>query len=419
MKYFGTDGIRKNTHAFTKKFLEKLARGIVAFFERHKLGRTILIGNDGRISSDYILTTISSVLLSHGIEVHNLGICSSPSLAYVCSRFHYPLAMMISASHNPFDYNGIKFFNSAGEKISEDDECEFEYLFDRIKNLGGHEYRKLKNVSNLIKYYISHLKELKKAEIPCIIDCAFGGASEIAKSVFSETKIINSRPNGININQMSGCTNIEILRTECIKNKTIGFALDGDGDRLLVVDESGEEISGDKLIYIFSKYFLSRGDKCVGTIYSNRGLEEKLNSRGIDFIRAQVGDKNVYTSMKKHHAILGGENSGHIIIKPYTNTGDGLLNSIILLNILSSTRRTFNELLLDYKEYYQEHASISLDEFNDKINLDKIIKKYSNEGENIIIRKSGTEPIIRIMVESEVQEKSKKTLKNIINLIKI
>ena len=212
---------------------------------------------------------------------------------------------------------------------------------------------------------------------------------------------------------MAGCTNIEILKKKCIESHLIGFALDGDGDRLIVVSETGEIISGDKILYILSRYFLKSGDVCVGTIYSNIGLEKSLQKKNIKLIRSQVGDKNVYLNMRKNNSLLGGENSGHIIIKQYSNTGDGLLTAIVLLNILSVTSHSLNELLKDYCEYYQIYDNIeSNEDFKLSNELKTIIKIYELMGIKIIIRKSGTEPVIRLMVESNNEEKSKNILKN-------
>lgn len=415
MKYFGTDGIRGrlNKSGINKKILHSLARALVKFYDKHKLNKVLLVGNDSRKSSDYILSEISTILLSYGISIDNLGVCSSPALAYTTRSFHYPLSMMISASHNPSEYNGIKFFNSLGEKIYLDSEKEIEQYMDNTRLYKRKEYASMKSVKNHINTYINYLKELKRSSLPVIIDCAYGGASDICKNIFTNNQIINSTYNGTNINHMAGCTNIEILKKKCIESHLIGFALDGDGDRLIVVSETGEIISGDKILYILSRYFLKSGDVCVGTIYSNIGLEKSLQKKNIKLIRSQVGDKNVYLNMGKNNSLLGGENSGHIIIKQYSNTGDGLLTAIVLLNILSVTSHSLNELLKDYCEYYQIYDNIeSNEDFKLSNELKTIIKIYELMGIKIIIRKSGTEPVIRLMVESNNEEKSKNILKS-------
>lgn len=416
MKYFGTDGIRgiveKN---FDNKLIKKIARGLVRFYNKSKIKRTLLVGNDSRISSDYILSIVESILLKYGIRIDNVGICSSPCLAYISKKFNYPLAMMISASHNSSEYNGIKFFNSNGEKISDQAETILENLMDSNCSLGKQNFALRKNVSYLKDYYIAYFKELKHFDFPLIIDCANGGASDICKSVFKKSKIVHSNYDGHNINDNSGCTNIEFMRSLCMKNHKLGLAFDGDADRVKIIDENGNIISGDKIIYILSKFYLKPNDKIVGTIYSNIGLEESLKKHNIELIRANVGDKNVYNLMTKHNAIIGGEDAGHIIIKPYLNTGDGVLIGILICNILNITKLKISDLLRDYTEYHQTHSTININKnFKINENLNLLIKKYENEGAKIIIRPSGTEPVLRIMAE-HIDEKCSK---NIVDVLK-
>lgn len=416
MKYFGTDGIRGVVDkTIDKKLIKKICNAILMFYKKHKLNHVLLVGNDSRISSDYILSNIESSLLNHGIQVDNIGICSSPCLAYLCKKYKYPLAMMISASHNSWEYNGIKFFNSKGEKLSEKYEQEFESFMDLPARRHKVKYALRKNVENFKYDYISMLKRLKRFDFPCIIDCACGGASEIVKSVFKRQFVINSNFNGYNINENSGCTNIDLLKFMCVKNHLCGFAIDGDGDRLNIVDEKGNIISGDKILFILSKFFQKSNDILVGTKYTNLGLENALNKRNIKLLRADVGDKKVYHMMKEYSSSLGGENSGHIIIKHHTNTGDGILTAIIICNIIEITNLSFDELLSGYHEYHQEFLNLKLDTtFSLNEDMKFLINKYETDGARIVIRPSGTEPVLRIMVE----HKDKKSAKNIINHIK-
>ncbi len=403
MKYFGTDGIRgivgKNLDV---KLIKKIARGLVRFYNKNKIGKVLLVGNDSRISSDFILSNIEAILLKYGIQIDNIGVCSSPCLAHICKKFNYPLAMMISASHNSSEYNGIKFFNSNGEKITEQTELNLEKFMDSKISLGKKSFALQKNVSYLKDYYISYLKEIKHFDFPIILDCAYGGASEICKHLFEKSKIIHSNYNGYNINSNSGCTNIDFLRSICIKEHRLGLAFDGDADRIKIVDEKGNIISGDQILYILSKFYLKANDDIVGTIYSNAGLEKSLERRNIHLMRAKVGDKNVYEMMKKTNSILGGEDAGHIIIKPYQNTGDGVLIGILICNILNITKLKLSDLLKDYSEYFQAHANVQINkEFKLNKDINLLIKKYEHDGAKIIIRPSGTEPVIRIMVEHE------------------
>ncbi len=418
MKYFGTDGIRGIVEVnLNKKLILKIANGIVRFYKKHKLSKILLVGNDSRISADYILSVINSVLLKSGIEVHNIGSCSSPCLAYICKKFNYPLGLMISASHNPYQYNGLKFFNSNGEKISEVTEQKIEYFMDKKSNYKP-SFSCCKKAENLKESYIQFLKQLLKNKTNvsnCVFDCSCGGTSEICKLIFKQSKIVNANPNGQNINKNCGCTNLEYLRSICLSEHKLGFAFDGDGDRIMAVDEHGNIFDGDKIMYILAKFFLHKNDVLVGTIYTNMGLENWLTQKGIILKRVNVGDKNVYKLMQENGSLLGGENAGHIIFKKYSNTGDGVLISIILLNILEITKCSLNELIENYVEYYQANDNLKLQpNFKIDENTKLLISKYTNLETRIIIRPSGTEPILRIMVEN----KNKETALNILSVIK-
>ncbi len=416
MKYFGTDGIRGIVgEKLNEKVFTKIGKALVRLYRTHNFKPVLLVGNDSRISSDYILTSIAKTLLKHGIEVHNLGVCSSPALAYVGSRFNYPLSMMISASHNPSEYNGIKFFNALGEKISVDSECEIERIMDTSHESNEKIYAVIKDVHMLLNTYVSHLTHIKKSSEMCIIDCANGGASEIAKLVFPNCKKINAQPNGYNINRNAGCTNIELIKRECINQHMIGISLDGDADRLHMVSESGTVISGDKILYILSIYYLNAGDKLVGTIYTNSAFERVLKKRKITLVRADVGDKKVYQKMQELSATLGGEKAGHIIMKKYANTGDGILIAILVLNILKSCKIKLDEIASEYTDDYQLLENIKLDDtFDEEIIPHDLIEQYTKEGLRIIIRPSGTEPLLRVMVEGTDEKK----VKNCLNLLK-
>ncbi len=420
MKYFGTDGIRGIIgKELNKSIITKIAKAIVLYYDKHKLKRILLVGNDSRISSDYISSTIESVLLKHGIEIHNIDICSSPCLAYLTREFNYPLGLMLSASHNPNEYNGIKFFNSLGEKVDDIFEEEFEYLMDKNFQIKKIEYTNRKNTEKLKENYINYLKKIKKFDFECIFDCANGGTSEIIKKIFSNCEIINHNPDGTNINNNAGCTHIERLQKLCIKKKKIGFAFDGDGDRIHIVSEHGEIINGDKILYILSKFFLQNNDSIVGTIYTNSGLEKSIKRSNINLIRAYVGDKNVYNEMLKNNSMIGGEESGHIIIRKYLNTGDGILTAIVIGNILKTSNLTIEELLSDYTEYYQTRANIkTTTNFSILEELKKKINELEKSGSKIIIRPSGTEPVIRLFVENKNKENAQNHIKILENLIK-
>lgn len=419
MKYFGTDGIRgKVDDDLSSSIIKKTSKAIVRYYKINKLKPVLLIGNDSRISSDYITSILSTILLKNGVEIHNLGICSSPCLAYTTQKFNYPLGLMISASHNPYEFNGLKFFNSFGEKVNDEFEQNFEILMDKTSNLNHSIYTTTKDVGNLKQNYIQHLKTIKKFNFPCIFDCANGGTSEICKEVFPLYEKININPNGNNINLNAGCTHLEMLKHLCIKKEKIGFAFDGDGDRVHLIDTDGEIIAGDKILYILSKFFQTSGDTLVGTIYTNSGLERSLKQRNITLNRVPVGDKNVYKSMKDNHSILGGEDSGHIILKPYMNTGDGMLIAIILGNILQSSKLTLKELLKTYQEDYQGRRNLkNISNYKTNSLIEQLIEKHQKEGAKVIIRPSGTEPVLRLFAEHQSKETAEKILNELENTI--
>lgn len=411
MKYFGTDGIRgivdKN---LSPVLIRKLARGIVNYFNINKLSRKILIGNDTRASGEYILSIIATILVKNNIQIDNLGCCTSPCLAYTTKKYAYPLGLMISASHNSYQYNGLKFFSTNGEKVSEEFEIMFENLMEKRINKFSNGYATVKNVEHLQQDYISKLKNLIKNRIDCLFDCANGASAKVIKQLFPKNEKMHVSPTGVNINLNSGCTHIEQLKLHCIKKHKIGFAFDGDADRVFAVSETGRILNGDLILFILSKFFQTNGDYLVGTIYTNLGLEYNLKMRKIGLIRAGVGDKLVVSAMKNHGSLLGGEESGHIIIKPFTNTGDGVLTAIILSNILALSGLSLDQLISEYQESFQLRKNLTC-----YANLDYSIlaDKYNNELIRVIIRKSGTEPVLRVFVESFNKNLAEQTLNDI------
>ena len=412
MKYFGTDGIRGVVgDKLNEQLLKKVAKAIVAYYNQNKLNKVLLVGNDSRISSDFCLSCLESVLLKYGIYVENVGVCSSPCLAFLTKKFNYPLGLMLSASHNSKEYNGLKFFNNNGEKVSDEFEENFEKLMEKKHNFKT-DYAKHKSVEKLKLNYVSHLKNHVKNKQDFIYDCANGGTSKICKLLFPKQEKINCNPTGKNINENAGCTHIEFLRMQCLKKNKIGFAFDGDGDRISMVLATGEVVEGDKILYILSSFLQNKGNSIVGTIYTNSGLEKILNKRGISLIRAKVGDKNVYKKMLENNSFLGGEDSGHIILKTHTNTGDGVLTSIIIANLLELSNKSLSEILKDYTEHFQARKNLKVTEnFTLSNNILNTIKSMENKGARIIIRPSGTEPVLRVFVE----HKNKQIAENFLN----
>ncbi|MBR6778663.1 MAG: hypothetical protein IKM43_00705 [Clostridia bacterium] len=419
MKYFGTDGIRGlAVKDLNEKLLKKVANAIVKTYNKNKWNKILLVGNDTRLSSYYILSVLESVLLKHGINVETVDNCSSPCLAYLTQKFNYPLGLMLSASHNPSEFNGLKFFNNLGEKVSDEFEEEFENLMQKPLKTKL-KFATHKNKEHLKQYYITHLKSLIKNKLPVIIDCSNGGASEICNAVFANAIKINNKPNGTNINQNAGCTHISFLRSLCIKQKKLGISVDGDADRIHLVSPKGNIFSGDKILYILSKFFQKSNDVLVGTIYTNSGLEKSLNKNKIKLKRAQVGDKKVSAMMKEFSSSLGGEDSGHIILKNRANTGDGLLIAIMVCNILELTNSTLEELTKDYQEHCQLRANFKLaKQFVMTKEIEDTIQKATQKDCKVIIRPSGTEPVLRLFVENKNKEIAQIFLKKLENLIK-
>lgn len=419
MKYFGTDGIRGVVgKKINENLIKKLGKAIVCYLNKHYLPKKIVVGNDSRITSHYIFAVLNSVLLKYGVETHNIGRCTSPCLAYVTRKNNFPLGLMISASHNPKEYNGLKFFNTDGEKVADAFEAEIELYMDKTKKLKIN-YAQSTNCPQLKNDYISMLKNIKKCNYPCIIDCANGGASDIARQVFASTKLVNCNPNGNNINENAGCTHIEVLSSLCRQKGLVGFAFDGDADRIIAVDKFGSVIDGDKILFILSKFFVSFNSTIVGTVNTNSALQDAVKNRNISLMRTPVGDKFIYQQMKKIKSMLGGEDSGHIIIKKYTNTGDGILTAICLMNILNLTNLDFNQLLTDYNEYAMAKANLNLTKpFKQTQNIKMMIDKYTRDGARIIIRPSGTEPVLRVFVEHKNKAKANKMLSTLVALCK-
>ncbi len=419
MKYFGTDGIRGRVNVdLNERLIKKVASGIVRFFDGKNLSRKIVVGNDTRRSGDYILAVLCAVLLKNGVDVVDVGVCTSPALAYITKNCNFSLGVMLSASHNTSEYNGIKFFNRFGEKVDDAFECEFVRLMDKRTKLNNNRFANYKNCEQLLNKYYAFLKGFVIDNISPIFDCAFGGAGKILKNVLPKCKKIHYLYDGTNINCNAGCTHPERLIFECVHQQKIGFAFDGDADRILVVDNFGRVYDGDEILFLLSKFYLRAGDCLVGTIYSNSGLDVAIKRQGINFVRALVGDKMVYKKMNECACFIGGEKSGHIIIKPYTRTGDGILTALFILKILNVTNKTLSELVEGYTSFYQINDQIDLkNNFVIKSKVQNAIDCYTKQGARIVIRPSGTEPILRIMVEHQNKEMAENILKNVKNLL--
>lgn len=409
MKYFGTDGIRGIPNKkLNINFLPKLG-----FILKH-FNNKICIATDTRISKDMIKNLIIGGALASGSEVIDLGIISTPALIYY-SYINKIVGVMVTASHNPYTDNGIKIVNN-GKKLNSDEELLIEHLIDESM-FESNSIGVLYTINNpLVDYYNLLYKYITKTNYKIIIDCSNGSTYNIAPNIFPKVTnnliILNNKPNGTNINLNCGSTNINCIRNEIIKNKyDFGFSFDGDGDRVIVVDDLGNIIDGDILVYIISlylkKYNKLNNNKVVLSIMSNIGIIKALNNEGIEVILTDVGDKNIINELNKNNLSIGGETSGHIILPNIMNTGDGILVSLLIIKILEEYNIKFKDILSNIRLYPNKLVNIKVNNkdivLNNQILINKI-KEYSNllgsEGK-ILVRASGTEDLIRIYVSAK------------------
>ena len=444
-KYFGTDGIRRiaNTE-LSPEFVYKVAKAGAYVLSKHSNGRpTILIGRDTRISGTLIESAMTAGFLSYGANVKLLGVIPTPAVAYLTKKLNADAGVVISASHNTFEFNGIKFFSNKGMKISDEIEEEIEEVIDsgRIEELTA-ENDKI-GVSEVATEYlydyadfiINIFKDMKIPENFVVgLDTANGATYEVSEYIFNKLgikyKIISNNPDGININDGCGSTHLESLKDFVITNKlSLGIAYDGDGDRCLAVDEQGKDIDGDIILALLSKHLKSNGklndDAMVATVMSNLGLKKYAKDNNIKFVETKVGDRYVLEEMLKHNYNLGGEQSGHVIMLDYNPTGDGILTSLMLIRTLLESKIKASEIRKDINIYPQVLVNAKVkqekkyDYFEDKEIQEKIKKleeEFSEDG-RILIRTSGTEPLVRVMIEGKDIEYINKKATELANLI--
>ena len=421
-KYFGTDGVRgpinKNTNP---EFVLKLGWAAGKVFSKNGIN-SVIIGKDTRISGYLLETAIQSGFISAGIDVKLVGPLPTPAVAHLANSFKNTAGVVISASHNSYKDNGIKFFDNKGKKLSKELELQIEALVDqKIDVVNVEELGKASRISDAGGRYVEFCKKsLVKNEdfsgLKLVLDVANGAAYDVAPKVFKELgadlTVISNNPNGLNINENCGSTNIEFLKkavAEC--EADFGLALDGDGDRLIFIGKDLNEIDGDQILYLLAKekfqhniYLGTKG--VVGTLMSNQGLVDALNEIDIELVRSDVGDRNVFEKLEELGWELGGEQSGHIICLDSAITGDAIIASIKLLDAIDFSYETFKEKIKDFKKYPQILRNIKTSD-PDKILKNKkfndLRKKCENEIKDIgriNVRKSGTESLLRIMVES-------------------
>ena len=430
--YFGTDGIRgKFREELDFELAYSCGNALASKFENIK----ILIGRDTRLSGSFISLAFSCGAMQAGADIVDIGVCPTAGISFLTKNLGFDYGVVISASHNPAEFNGIKIFDKSGIKLSEEKEILLEKKFFKKKRIegkfiGSYEYNPI-----LINKYIEFLSNLFDFDFngkKIVLDCSNGSNSNISEAIFkskgAEIISYNSNFNGENINKNCGCTHIENLKEIILQNDAdFGFAFDGDGDRLIAVDKNGKIFDGDKIVYIFSKYLKKKGklknSVVVGTKHTNMGVEIALKKKGIELIRTDIGDKFVGQKIREIDAVLGGEQSGHIILSEIMPTGDGLLSSLFLSFILISENKDLSSYI-DFKDFEQENINIEVKNKHEIINdtrLNDFLRKKETEllgiG-RIMLRVSGTEPCIRIMVETQSGSVSKKIANEFVEIIK-
>ena len=453
-KYFGTDGFRGEANVnLTADHAFKVGRFLGWYFtqlrrrERKEGPARIVIGKDTRRSSYMFEYTLVGGLVASGADAYLLHVTTTPSVAYVARTEDFDCGIMISASHNPYHDNGIKLLNSFGEKMDESVIALIEAYLDNELVAFGKEWpelplahrdqigRTVDHVSGRNRY-IGHLIGMGQYSFKgkrVGLDCANGSSWNIAKSVFdalgAKTYVINADPDGYNINTNAGSTHIEGLQKFVLDNGLdVGFAYDGDADRCLCVDEKGNIVSGDHILYIYGRYMKERGkllmNTVVTTVMSNFGLYKAFDELGIDYAKTAVGDKYVYEYMMANGCRLGGEQSGHIIFSKYASTGDGILTSLKIMEVMMAKKKPLSELHADLTIYPQVLKNIRVtdkrtaqDDPDVRAAVSEIETRLGDSG-RILVRESGTEPVVRVMVEAETEDICREYVDHVLEVIR-
>lgn len=444
-KYFGTDGVRGIANKeLTPELAFKLGRcGGYVLCQHHPENEghpRVLVGRDTRISGKMLEQALVAGLLSVGIEVFQLGVISTPGVAYLTRLQKAAAGVMISASHNPAEDNGIKFFGPDGFKLSDEEEQEIELLLDKSEDvLPRPSSDGLGTVEEFPEGLLKYSQFLKQtingdlAGLTVCLDAANGATSPLVNRVFADLETefytMGTKPNGLNINDGVGSTHPEALAKFVLeKEADVGLAFDGDGDRVIAVDEKGNIIDGDKIMFICGKYLASKNrlkkDTIVSTVMSNLGFHKAIEKEGLTALTTQVGDRYVVEEMRKNDYNLGGEQSGHIVFLDYNTTGDGLLSGIQLLNVMKETGKKLSELASEVTEYPQKLVNVRVKDKHGAMDV-PTVKKVIEEVEaemngdgRILVRPSGTEPLLRIMAEAPTTEQVERYVDKIAAVVK-
>ncbi|MEH7386339.1 phosphoglucosamine mutase [Bacillus sp. JJ1521] len=440
-KYFGTDGVRGVANSeLTPELAFKVGRFGGYVLTKDKERPKVLIGRDTRISGHMLEGALVAGLLSIGAEVMRLGVISTPGVAYLTKALGAEAGVMISASHNPVQDNGIKFFGPDGFKLSDEQENEIEALLDlpedQLPRPIGANLGQVNDYFEGGQKYLQFLKQTVDEDFTGIhvaLDCAHGATSSLATHLFADLdadiSTMGTSPNGLNINDGVGSTHPEALAA-FLKEKgaDVGLAFDGDGDRLIAIDENGDIVDGDQIMYICAKYMKEQGrlkqQTVVSTVMSNLGFYKALEENDIASVQTAVGDRYVVEEMKKSGYILGGEQSGHIIFLDYNTTGDGLLTGLQLVNIMKSTKKPLSELASEMTTFPQLLVNVKVtDKYHvtDNPVIKEVIEQVEaemNGNGRILVRPSGTEPLVRVMAEAPTEELCKEYVERIVAVVK-
>ena len=439
-KYFGTDGFRGEANVdLTVKHAFKIGRFLGYYFEKNKQCR-VVIGKDTRLSSYMFECALTAGLTSSGADVYLMHVTTTPSVSYIARSDDFDCGIMISASHNAYHDNGIKLLNSKGEKMEEEVIAEIEKYLDNYTPdppfaVGEQIGRAIDYAAGRNRYigYIISLATHSYAGKRVGLDCANGSTWQMAKNIFetlgADVMVIGNAPNGMNINDGCGSTHIEALqRLVREKHLDVGFAFDGDADRCLAVNEKGEIVNGDAILYICGKHMKSRGslenNTVVTTVMSNFGLYKAFDACGIDYEKTAVGDKYVYENMRRNGHMLGGEQSGHIIFSKYATTGDGLITAIKLMQVMLDRKLPLSELTVGLEVYPQVLKNVKVADKDEALadpDVTAAVENVTNElgGDGrILLRKSGTEPVLRVMVEAPSHELCEAKVDEVIDVMR-
>lgn len=438
-RYFGTDGVRGKVGQFpiTPDFVMKL--GWAAGRVLSKQGtRKVIIGKDTRISGYMLESALEAGLAAAGLEATLTGPMPTPAVAYLTQTFRAEAGIVISASHNPYDDNGIKFFSSEGTKLPDEVELEIEQELDKvIECVPSAELGKASRLTDAAGRYIEFCKStfpsrLSLSGLRIVVDCAHGATYHIAPSVFRELGAdviaIGVNPNGLNINEQVGATDIRALQQKVLEEKAdIGLAFDGDGDRIIMVDALGRKVDGDQIAYIIARYLLRKGELkggVVGTLMTNLGMEVALKQLGIPFARAAVGDRYVMEKLLEKNWKIGAENSGHVILLDKMTTGDAIVAALQVLTVVVDSEMSLSELSNGMKLFPQVLENVRFSGDSNPLDAEAVkqcveaVEAELGDKGRVLLRKSGTEPLLRVMVEGEDETLVRESALKIADVIK-